>query len=92
MSGGAACLYRQPNYTGEAVCLNPGQDLASIANAQGGFRSVKMNGASSLAVFQQTNFGGSTETFTADIPDLQLVPFAWWRYESAASIQSIRAR
>ncbi|MBI2689210.1 MAG: hypothetical protein HYX27_23140 [Acidobacteria bacterium] len=86
-----ACLYRQPNYTGDPVCLSRGQDLPVVSLSQGGFRSVRLNGAT-LDVYEQPNFGGRTQTLSSDSPDLLQVPGAWWRYDSAAPVQSVRAR
>ena len=81
-----ACLYRQPNYGGEAVC---GSSQSALS---GGFRSIRMNGATAVEVFDQANFAGRAQTITADTPDLLQVPGSFWRYDSAAMIQSLRAR
>jgi len=87
-----ACLYRQPNYQGESVCFNVGQDIAVMTNAQMGFRSVRLNGASAVDVFEQTNYAGRSWTITSDIADLLSLSGTWWRYEGAAPVQSVRAR
>ena len=81
-----ACLYRLPNYGGEALC---GSSQTALS---GGFRSVRMNGATAVEVFDQANFAGRTQTITADTPDLLQIPGSFWRYDSAAMIQSLRAR
>ena len=81
-----ACLYRLPNYGGEALC---GSSQTALS---GGFRSVRMNGATAVEVFDQANFAGRTQTITTDTPDLLQVPGSFWRYDSAAMIQSLRAR
>jgi len=86
-----ACLYRQPNYSGESVCFSGAQAQSAIP-AQSGFRSVRLNGAAAVELFEQPNFGGRIQTITADTPDLLQVPFVWWRYEAGAPIQSARAR
>lgn len=87
--GVGVCIYRQPNYTGESVC---GAALPAITNGQSGFRSLRLNGAQAVDIFEQTNYGGRTQAFTSDVPDLLQVSGAWWRYESSAPIQSLRAR
>ena len=91
-SSNGPCLYRQPNYGGEAVCLSTAQPLSSVANWQSGFRSVRMNGAAALDLFEQANYGGRTQTVNADTADLMQIPGTWWRYEVAAPVQSVRAR
>jgi len=92
--GGArtACLYRQPNFSGEAVCFSPAQAQTAIANGHSGFRSLRLNGVAAVDVYEQPNYTGRGQSITADVPDLLLLPGAWWRYESAAAIQSARAR
>jgi hypothetical protein len=89
-SGGprTACLYRLPNYTGEAFCFPSSES----AIRQTGFRSLKLNGAAAVDVYEQPNFAGRSQSITADVPDLQLLPGAWWRYEVAAPIRSARSR
>jgi hypothetical protein len=82
------CLYRLPNYTGETVCFSTSQS----AIGQSGFRSLKLNGAAAVDVYEQPNFAGRSQSITADVPDLLLLPGNWWRYEVAAPIQSARAR
>jgi hypothetical protein len=81
-----ACLYRQPNYGGEAVC---GSSQTALS---GGFRSIRLNSATAVEVFDQANFAGRAQTITADTPDLLQLPGSFWRYDSAAMIQSLRAR
>jgi len=92
--GGArtACLYRQPNFSGEAVCFSPAQAQTAIADGHSGFRSLRLNGVAAVDVYEQPNYTGRGQSITADVPDLLLLPGAWWRYESAATIQSARAR
>lgn len=80
------CLYRQPNYGGEAVC---GSSQTSLS---GGFRSLRLNGATAVEVFDQANFAGRAQAITADTSDLLQLPGGLWRYDSAAMIQSLRAR
>ncbi len=91
-TGSGPCLYRQPNYAGEAVCLDRGQPLASTPNPQAGFRSVRLNGAPGIDAFEMSNFNGRVQSITADVPDLLQLPGTWWRYEPAAPIQSFRSR
>ena len=80
------CVYRQANYGGEAVC---GSSQTALS---GGFRSLRLNGASAVDVYEQTNFSGRSQTISTDTPDLLQVPGSFWRYDSAAMIQSLRAR
>jgi hypothetical protein len=92
MGAAGPCLYRQPNYGGEAVCLTAGQATAAIANGQAGFRSLRMNGAAAIDLFELPNYTGRSQSINADVPDLLRLPGTWWRYEAAAPVQSARAR
>jgi len=87
-----ACLYRQPDFTGEAVCFSSVQAQSAIGNPQLGFRSLRLNGVTAVDVFEQQNFNGRSHAITADVPDLLVLRRTFWRYESAAPIQSARVR
>ena len=84
MAGGfgavrTACLYRHANFAGEAVCFSSAQAQTTIANGQSGFRSLRLNGAAAVDVYEQPNYTGRSQSITADVPDLLLLPGAWWR-------------
>lgn len=86
------CLYRQTDYGGESICLAPGQALPAIANWQYGFRSLRLNGAASVELFDRPNYSGRAQVLNADSPDLLQWPNTWWRYDGSVAAQSIRAR
>jgi hypothetical protein len=90
--GRGACLYRLPNYAGEALCLSSASAMAVIGAWQSGFRSVRLNGAAAVDLFELPNYAGRSQSVTQDTPDLMQLPSTWWRYEEAAPIQSFRSR
>ncbi|WP_217605916.1 beta-1,3-glucanase family protein [Chitinophaga sp. GbtcB8] len=69
-AGGAAIAYKDCNYTGYAVGLNPGTYTLSQLNALGilndDISSMKVTSGYKVTLYKHDNFGGSTLVLTAD--------------------------
>jgi len=69
-ASGAAIVYKDCNYAGSAVGLNPGTYTLSQLNALGilndDISSVKVTSGYKVTLYKHDNFGGSTLVLTAD--------------------------
>ena len=73
MDGDGVCFYRQPNFKGEALCVQSGQQFAGTGrNDNDPYLSVRFFGrARQVQVWNQPNFGGRDGRLTRDETDLR---------------------
>jgi hypothetical protein len=67
---GSVCVYKDINYQGLEQCFNNGDTLATLQSLNKQISSMRLNGRTSVTVYDATNFGGHSATFTTDMPDL----------------------
>src|SRR5215510_5023494 len=67
---GSVCVYKDINYQGVEQCFNDGDTLATLQSLDRQISSIRLNGRTSVTVYDSTNFRGHSETFTTSMPDL----------------------
>src|SRR5262245_65233944 len=72
---GSVCVYKDINYQGVEQCFNNGDTLATFQSLNNQISSIRLNGRTSVTVYDSTNFRGHSETFTTSMPDLGQVRF-----------------
>jgi hypothetical protein len=89
MISNGVCFYRWLDFHGQPWCVRTGQDVRSVGD---GFLSMRTSGGNrTVEIYEQANFQGRKMVLTADERDL-MATGAWWRYEPAARIGSVRVR
>ncbi len=67
-----ACFYVDENYRGEEFCVDANESQRSIgARYDNRITSVRIFGRAGITVYDNENFGGSRQTFSQDVPNLQ---------------------
>jgi len=64
------CLYKDINYQGVEQCFRDGDTVSTLQGFNHQVSSIRMNGRSSITVYDSTNFRGHSATFTTSMPDL----------------------
>src|SRR5262245_15596996 len=67
---GSVCVYKDINYQGVEQCFNDGDTLATLQSLDRQISSIRLNGRTSVTVYDSTNFRGRSATFTNSMPDL----------------------
>jgi hypothetical protein len=87
---GVATMYKDCNYAGYAVALNPGTYTLSQLNAQGilnnDISSIKVNAGYKVTLYNDDNFGGTTLVKTGD--DACLVDDSWNDLASSLKVEA----
>ncbi len=72
--GNRVCLYDQPNYAGQSVCFNEGEDVSDFFAVPGGWNdrvaSIRLFGNVQATIYQDVGFGGASYVVSSDIPNL----------------------
>ena len=67
-----ACFYQNPNYGGSSFCVRAGETLESMPRGMNDrVSSIRTFGGSAVTVYQDVSFGGPSERFDGDVPDLR---------------------
>ncbi|HEX6430033.1 MAG TPA: beta-1,3-glucanase family protein [Niastella sp.] len=89
-NSGVATMYKDCNYTGYAVALNPGTYTLSQLNALGilnnDISSIKVNAGYKVTLFNDDNFGGTTLVKTGE--DACLVDDSWNDLASSLKVEA----
>ena len=66
------CFYTDENYRGESYCAEAGESRRNVGGRfNDKFSSLRVFGRVQVTVYDDENFGGSSTTFTNDIPNLR---------------------
>jgi hypothetical protein len=77
VQGGAqdnrVCIYGQPNYGGQSVCFNVGEESSDLRRIGRGWNdrasSIRVFGNVQATIYEDTGFGGASYVVTTDVPD-----------------------
>ena len=64
------CFYTDAEYRGESLCVNSNESRPSVGNFNDRISSIRIFGNAEVTVYEDSNFRGSRETFTQDMPHL----------------------
>ena len=64
------CFYRDVQFQGEAWCYRAGDEIADLRNRRNEISSVRVFGGARVEVFDDQEFGGASDEFDRDVPDL----------------------
>jgi hypothetical protein len=86
-----ACLYSQPNFNGQSVCFNLGEDSADLRRNRGGWNgrvgSIRLSGNAQVTIFEENAYAGASFVISDDVPDfaqLRNNQLRGWRREPSS--------
>lgn len=89
MIGNGVCFYRWLDYHGQPWCVRAGQDIRNVGDT---FLSMRTSGGNkTVEIYEHADFQGRKVVLSGDERDL-MATGAWWRYDPAVRIGSIRVR
>ncbi len=66
-----ACFYKDANYRGENFCVSGNESMQSVGDRYNDtISSVRIFGRSEVTVYENSNFNGSRQTISQDVPSL----------------------
>ncbi len=66
------CFYTDENYRGDSFCVNAGENQRNVGERfNDRISSIRIIGRTEVTVYEDENFGGPSQTFSQDVPNLR---------------------